>query len=71
MRRQGACALAQAATLADTLDGLGAGLFLVDATGRIVHANLSGHAMYHLTPSEARVLLGIVEVGGVPETALI
>jgi DNA-binding CsgD family transcriptional regulator len=35
----------EAATLADALDGLGAGLFVVDATGRIVHANASGRAM--------------------------
>jgi DNA-binding CsgD family transcriptional regulator len=35
----------EAATLADTLDGLGAGLFVVDAAGRIVHANASGRAM--------------------------
>lgn len=35
----------EAATLADALDGLGAGLFVVDAAGRIVHANTSGHAM--------------------------
>jgi hypothetical protein len=34
---------AEAATFADTLDGIGAGLFLVDATGRIVHANAAGH----------------------------
>jgi DNA-binding CsgD family transcriptional regulator len=38
---------AEAATLADTLDGLCAGLFLVDATGRIVHANVKGHAILH------------------------
>ena len=38
---------AEAATFADTLDGLSAGMFLVDATGRIVHANASGHAMLH------------------------
>lgn len=37
----------EGATFADALDGLGAGLFLVDATGRIVHANASGHAMLH------------------------
>jgi DNA-binding CsgD family transcriptional regulator len=36
---------AEAATLADALDGLGAGLFVVDAAGRIVHANASGRAM--------------------------
>jgi DNA-binding CsgD family transcriptional regulator len=35
---------AEASTFADTLDGLGAGLFLVDAAGRIVHANAAGHA---------------------------
>lgn len=35
----------EAAALADTLDGLEAGMFLVDATGRLVHANASGRAM--------------------------
>ena len=35
----------EAASLADTLDGIGAGMLLVDATGRIVHANAAGHAM--------------------------
>src|SRR5262249_10829533 len=35
----------QAASFADTLDGLSAAMFLVDANGRIVHANASGHAM--------------------------
>jgi DNA-binding CsgD family transcriptional regulator len=36
---------AEAAMLADTLDGLGAGLILVDAGGRIVHANAAGHVL--------------------------
>ena len=36
---------AEAASLADTLDGVGAGMFLVDAAGRIVHANAAAHAM--------------------------
>ena len=36
---------AEAATFADTLDGLSAGICLVDAGGRIVHANAAGHAM--------------------------
>ncbi len=36
---------AEAAALADTLDGLAAGMFLVDADGRIGMANVSGHAM--------------------------
>ena len=35
----------EAAALADTLDGLAAGLILVGSTGRIVHANTSGLAM--------------------------
>jgi DNA-binding CsgD family transcriptional regulator len=35
----------EAAALADTLDGLAAGMILLDATGRIVHANSSGLAM--------------------------
>ena len=33
---------AEAASLADTLDGISAGMFLVDATGHIVHANVAG-----------------------------
>ena len=36
---------AEAATLADTLDGISAGMLLVDATGRIVHTNAAGHVM--------------------------
>lgn len=36
---------AEAATFADTLDTISAGMFLVDEAGRIVHANASGHAM--------------------------
>ena len=35
----------QAATLADALDGVSAGLFLLDASGGIVHANAAGHAL--------------------------
>ena len=35
----------EAATFADTLDGLNAGIFLVDATGLIVHANVAGHGI--------------------------
>jgi DNA-binding CsgD family transcriptional regulator len=34
-----------AAALADTLDGLAAGIFLVDDEARIVHANTSGHVL--------------------------
>jgi DNA-binding CsgD family transcriptional regulator len=36
---------AEAATFADTLDGLSAGMYLVDAEGRILHANAAGHAI--------------------------
>ena len=36
---------AEAATFADTLDGLDAGMCLVDAGGRIVHANAAGHVI--------------------------
>jgi DNA-binding CsgD family transcriptional regulator len=36
---------AEAATFADMLDGLSAGMFLVAAEGRIVHANAAGHGM--------------------------
>jgi DNA-binding CsgD family transcriptional regulator len=35
----------EAAALADTLDGLEAGMFLVDSGGRLVHANASGRVM--------------------------
>lgn len=35
---------AETSTFADMLDGLGAGLFMVDAAGRIVHAN-AGHTI--------------------------
>jgi DNA-binding CsgD family transcriptional regulator/PAS domain-containing protein len=36
---------AEAAALADTLDGVSAGMFLIDACGRMVHANASGRTM--------------------------
>src|SRR5215470_12228049 len=36
---------AQAATFGDALDGICAGLFLVDGSGQIVHANASGESM--------------------------
>jgi DNA-binding CsgD family transcriptional regulator/PAS domain-containing protein len=37
--------IAETATFADTLDGLNAGLCLVDAGGRIIHANAAGQAI--------------------------
>jgi DNA-binding CsgD family transcriptional regulator len=36
---------AEAATFADAADAVGAGMFFVDASARIVHANASGHVM--------------------------
>jgi DNA-binding CsgD family transcriptional regulator/PAS domain-containing protein len=36
---------AEVATFIDTLDGLVAGMFLVDATGRLIHANAAGNAI--------------------------
>jgi DNA-binding CsgD family transcriptional regulator/PAS domain-containing protein len=39
---------AEAAMFAETLDGLSAGMFLIDAGGNIVHANLAGHAILSL-----------------------
>jgi DNA-binding CsgD family transcriptional regulator len=42
----------EAAALADTLDTLVSGMFIVNGTGRIIHANASGCAMV----TEARVL---------------
>jgi PAS domain-containing protein len=35
----------EASALADTLDGVSAGMFLLDTNGQIVHANASGQAM--------------------------
>jgi DNA-binding CsgD family transcriptional regulator len=42
----------EAAALADTLDELASGMFIVDSTGRIIHANLSAHRLI----AEANVL---------------
>jgi DNA-binding CsgD family transcriptional regulator len=64
---------AQAATFGDALDGICAGLFLVDANGQIVHANASGHAMLaqgvllrshgdRLTPHDANAAQGLHEI---------
>jgi DNA-binding CsgD family transcriptional regulator len=36
---------AETAALADTLDGISAGMFLVDAAGQIMHGNVAGHVM--------------------------
>ena len=42
----------EAAALADTLDGLASGMFIVDSTGRIIHANVAAHSLI----AEATVL---------------
>ncbi|MEH2591100.1 DNA-binding CsgD family transcriptional regulator/PAS domain-containing protein [Bradyrhizobium sp. AZCC 1721] len=36
---------AEVATFVDALDGLGAGMYLVDAAGRLIHANAAGNAI--------------------------
>ena len=36
---------AEVATFVDALDGLSAGMYLVDAEGRLIHANAAGHAI--------------------------
>lgn len=36
---------AEVATFVDTLDGLGAGMYLVDAAGRLIHANAAGNGI--------------------------
>jgi len=36
---------AEVATFVDTFDGLAAGMYLVDATGRLIHANAAGNAI--------------------------
>src|SRR6202035_1299460 len=42
----------EAAALADSLDELASGMFIVASTGRIIHANLSAHRLI----AEANVL---------------
>jgi DNA-binding CsgD family transcriptional regulator len=44
----------EAAALADTLDGIAAAMILVGINGRIVHANVSGHALL----AEGKILRG-------------
>ncbi len=38
---------AEAAVLADTMDGLSTGVFLVDPSSRLIHANTAGHDMLY------------------------
>ena len=69
---------AEAATFGDALDGIGAGLFFVDASGRIVHANAGGHAMLaqgtllraiggRLVPNDASAEQGLLETFSMAE----
>jgi DNA-binding CsgD family transcriptional regulator len=70
---------AEAATFGDALDGIGAGLFFVDAGAGIVHANASGHAMLaegtllrasggKLVPNDASAEQGLYETFRVAES---
>jgi DNA-binding CsgD family transcriptional regulator len=58
---------AQAAAFADTFDGLGAGMMLVDKGGRIVHANTAAHRLLAagdvLTASDGRLVVNDDETG--------
>lgn len=53
---------AEAATFADALDGLSTGMFLVDAQGRVIHANAAGGAILSerdvLRSLDARLVAG-------------
>jgi len=70
---------AEAATFGDALDGIGAGLFFVDASGRIVHANASGHALLadgkllrvnagRLAPNDVAAEQGLYEIFSMAES---
>jgi DNA-binding CsgD family transcriptional regulator len=69
---------AEADSLADSVDGISAGMFMVDASARIVHANASGHAMLaqgsplravggKLAPNDASAEQGLNEVYAMAE----
>ena len=57
---------AEATSLADTFDGLVAGMFLTEGNGRIVHANAAGHAI--LAQSDFLFTSGGRLVASNPET---
>ena len=72
-------AAAEAATFGNTLDGIGAGLFFVDAGGRIVHANTSGQDMLaqgvlargssgKLASHDTSAVQGLDEIFGITES---
>jgi DNA-binding CsgD family transcriptional regulator len=69
---------AEADGFADTIDGISAGMFMVDASARIVHANASGRAMLaqgsplravggKLAPNDASAEQGLDEVYAMAE----
>jgi DNA-binding CsgD family transcriptional regulator len=74
----------QADTFAKMLDGLSAAMFLVDAGGRIVHANLAGHEMLDngtfirsasgrlaaIDPEADRTLKDVFTASGVDDSAV-
>lgn len=57
---------AEAATLTQTLDGISAGMFLVDSASRIIHANAAGHTML-AAGDVLRSLAGRLAVGTLPQ----
>jgi DNA-binding CsgD family transcriptional regulator len=59
---------AEVATFVDTLDGLAAGMFLVDANARLIHANAAGNAILGasdiLSLASGRLVAGDAQVDG-------
>jgi len=59
----------EATCFADILDGLSAGMILVDATGRIVHANAAGNAMLDAADFLRKTACGRLAAGDAPVNA--
>ena len=57
---------AEATCFTDILDGLSAGMILVDATGRIVHANAAGNTMLAAADFLRRTACGRLVAGDAP-----
>lgn len=60
---------AEATCLTDILDGLSAGMILVDATGRIVHANAAGSTILAAADFLRRTACGRLVAGDAPVNA--
>lgn len=60
---------AEAICFRDVLDGLSAGMILVDATGRIVHANAAGNALIEAADFLRKTACGLLVAGDTPVNA--